>query len=177
MLIASKYEEMYPPEVRDFIWIADNAYSRAEIISMEALMLNKLSYNLGTPLPLHFLRRFSKASSAEAEVHSLSKYLMELSMGCYAMTEFVASEVAAGAMYLARKVLLPAEEAWTAGLKHYSGYDVNHMAPIVTALNKVFITAPNAKQQAVRRKYASTKLLKVSEMPQVEAYCKANAAL
>ena len=28
MLIASKYEEKWPPEVRDFMWVADNAYSQ-----------------------------------------------------------------------------------------------------------------------------------------------------
>lgn len=32
MLIASKYEEIYAPEVRDFVFITDNAYSRSEIL-------------------------------------------------------------------------------------------------------------------------------------------------
>jgi cyclin B len=32
MLIASKYEEIYAPEVRDFVYITDNAYSRVEIL-------------------------------------------------------------------------------------------------------------------------------------------------
>lgn len=32
MLIASKYEEIYAPEVRDFVFITDNAYTREEIL-------------------------------------------------------------------------------------------------------------------------------------------------
>jgi hypothetical protein len=28
MLIASKYEEIYAPEVRDFVYITDNAYTK-----------------------------------------------------------------------------------------------------------------------------------------------------
>ena len=28
MLIASKYEEIYAPEIRDFVYITDNAYTK-----------------------------------------------------------------------------------------------------------------------------------------------------
>lgn len=35
MLIASKYEEIYAPEVRDFVYITDNAYTKEEILQME----------------------------------------------------------------------------------------------------------------------------------------------
>ena len=34
MLIASKYEEMYAPEVGDFVFITDNTYSSEEIRAM-----------------------------------------------------------------------------------------------------------------------------------------------
>lgn len=61
MLIASKYEEMYAPEVRDFVYITDNAYTSAAIRSMEQKMLNDLDFSLGNPLCLHFLRRNSRA--------------------------------------------------------------------------------------------------------------------
>lgn len=61
MLIASKYEEMYAPEVGDFVFITDNTYSSEEIRKMERHMLRTLDYSLGTPLCLHFLRRYSRA--------------------------------------------------------------------------------------------------------------------
>ena len=32
MLIASKYEEIYAPEVRDFVYITDKAYLKEEIL-------------------------------------------------------------------------------------------------------------------------------------------------
>ena len=61
MLLASKYEEMYAPEIADFVYITDNAYTKADIRRMECLVLKTLDFNLGKPLPLHFLRRNSKA--------------------------------------------------------------------------------------------------------------------
>jgi len=42
MLIASKYEEIYAPEVRDFVFITDNAYTREEILQMEMSILTTL---------------------------------------------------------------------------------------------------------------------------------------
>lgn len=63
MLLASKYEEMFAPEVGDFAYITDNAFSRAQIREMEMLILRGLNFDLGRPLPLHFLRRASKAGN------------------------------------------------------------------------------------------------------------------
>jgi cyclin B len=61
MLIASKYEEMYAPEVRDFVYITANTYSSLDIQNMESEMLRALDYSFGNPLCLHFLRRNSRA--------------------------------------------------------------------------------------------------------------------
>ena len=61
MFIASKVEEIYCPEISDFVYITDNAYSSAEIREMELRMLRTLGFNFSRPHPLHFLRRNSKA--------------------------------------------------------------------------------------------------------------------
>ena len=39
MLIASKYEEIYPPECKDYIYVTDNAYSKDELLEMEGIIL------------------------------------------------------------------------------------------------------------------------------------------
>ncbi|CAI5466731.1 unnamed protein product [Closterium sp. Yama58-4] len=64
MLIASKYEEIWAPEVRDFVYISDNAYSRAEVIALEKDMLNALRFQLTVPTPYVFASRFLKAAAA-----------------------------------------------------------------------------------------------------------------
>lgn len=34
MLLAAKYEEIWAPEVRDFVYISDKAYNRSQILEM-----------------------------------------------------------------------------------------------------------------------------------------------
>ena len=46
-------------------------------------ILSSLEFNLGRPLPLNFLRRNSKAGNVDALVHTLAKYVMELTLGMY----------------------------------------------------------------------------------------------
>lgn len=62
MFVASKYEEMYAPEIIDFRYITDNSVTTQDIRAMEILMLRTLKFNLGRPLSIHFLRRYSKAA-------------------------------------------------------------------------------------------------------------------
>ena len=66
MLIASKYEEMYAPQVDDFVFITDQTYSSDKIRSMERRMLKVLDYSFGNPLCLHFLRRYSRAGNVSS---------------------------------------------------------------------------------------------------------------
>ncbi|XP_072004201.1 G2/mitotic-specific cyclin-B2 [Engystomops pustulosus] len=167
LLLASKYEEMYTPEVADFVYITDNAYSASQIREMEILMLRELNFDLGRPLPLHFLRRASKCGSADAEQHTLAKYLMELSLMDYDMVHFRPSEIASAALCLAQKVL--GQDSWGATQQHYTGYTeedlclvMKHMAKNVTKVNKNL-----TKHVAVRNKYASSKLMKISNIPQL----------
>jgi hypothetical protein len=46
MLIASKYEEIYAPEVKDFVYTTAKAYTTQEVLEMECSMLTTLEFNI-----------------------------------------------------------------------------------------------------------------------------------
>ncbi|XP_029353847.1 G2/mitotic-specific cyclin-B2-like [Echeneis naucrates] len=169
MLVACKYEEMYAPEVGDFAYITDNAFTKSQILQMEQMVLETLKFQLGRPLPLHFLRRASKVANSDVERHTLAKYLMELTILDYDMVHYRPSEVAAASLCLAQLLLegLP----WSPTQQHYSTYDEAHLKPIMQhiAKNVVTVTEGRTKFQAVKNKYSSSKLMKISLIPQLQS--------
>ncbi|XP_041835847.1 G2/mitotic-specific cyclin-B2 [Melanotaenia boesemani] len=176
MLVACKYEEMYAPEVGDFAYITDNAFTRSQILEMEQLMLRALNFQLGRPLPLHFLRRASKVANSDVEKHTLAKYLMELTLLDYDMVHYRPSEIAAASLCLSQLLLdgLP----WSPTQQHFSTYDEAHLKPIMQhiAKNVVQVNEGKTKFQAVRNKYSSSKLMKISLIPQLKSPIISNMA-
>lgn len=61
---------------------------------MEKKILQGLEFNLSKPLPIHFLRRFTKAAGTLGDrQYSASKYFMELASIDYEMTKYKPSQV------------------------------------------------------------------------------------
>jgi cyclin B len=58
LFIASKFEEIYSPEVRDFVYITDKAYSAQEVMQMETIMLNTLDFYLTVPTPVIYSKKW-----------------------------------------------------------------------------------------------------------------------
>ncbi|XP_076465626.1 G2/mitotic-specific cyclin-B-like isoform X2 [Babylonia areolata] len=167
MLVASKYEEMFAPEVADFVYITDNAYTKAEIREMERDILRTLNFSFGRPLCLHFLRRNSKAGQVDATKHTLAKYLMELTVTEYDMVHLLPSLIAAAALYLSIKLL--DNSPWTPTLEFYSTYTEDQVLPIAAKMASLVVKAETSKQTAIRNKYSTSKLMKISQIPELKS--------
>ena len=85
MQLASKYEENrpYSLKVAEMVDITDDSVTKAQIRAMERLMLTTLKFDLGRPLPLHFLRRASKAANV-----SLSTKLFQTTATMFTCTQY-----------------------------------------------------------------------------------------
>lgn len=93
LFIAAKYEELFPPDLAEFVYLTDNTYTRDEVLRMEMHILKKLKFELAQPLAIHFLRRFSKAAHSNVKIHDMSKYFIELSAVDYELSEILPSQV------------------------------------------------------------------------------------
>lgn len=163
MLIASKYEEIWAPEVRDFVYISDRAYTKEQILAMEKRILNTLKFDLTVPTANTFLCRFLKAAgrSYEKDLAVCAAYLVELSLPDYSMLKFAYSEVAAAAVLVASR-MLDFDDVFPASLQRHSGYQPTELRACAQALERLLTKAPNASLVAVFKKYSSTKYQEVA---------------
>lgn len=174
MFIASKYEEMYSPDISDFVYITDQAYTKSDILRMEMLIVKVLDYSFGRPLPIHFLRRYSKAGKAHPLHHTMAKYFLEECLICYEMCHYPPSLIAAAALYLAFLIIGNEEEdegkvIWTDTLIYYSTYKKDDVLPAVREIAGMVVKAEESKYQAVRKKYVQVKHMKVSIRPELKS--------
>lgn len=167
MFVAAKYEEMYIPPIRDFVYITDNAYTKLELRRMEVAILKALDFTLGRPSSLHFLKRNSKAGEVDGLAYTLAKYLMELAIIEYDMAHYAPSLLSAAALCLSMKILY--NMPWTTTLVHYSKYEEKDLKPLMGKLARIALKAETQKLQAIRQKFASSKFMKISCNPKLRS--------
>jgi len=172
MFIASKVEEMYAPEITDFVYITDGAYTVEEIKATELKMLQSLNFNVSRPLPLHFLRRNSKAGDVDMMQHGVAKFVMEVCLTEYDLAHHPPSLIAAAALLLSLRVLqpeTPLATAWSSTLSYYSTYTARQLVPLVQRMAAAVVKAIDTKApfKAVTLKYKAKKYLGVSDLPEL----------
>ena len=82
LLIASKYEEIYPPEISSFVYITDNAYKIEDLLNFELKILESLEYDVTYPTPLRYMEiLIVKLGLNKDEIfYHKMQYLLELSL-------------------------------------------------------------------------------------------------
>jgi transcription initiation factor TFIIIB Brf1 subunit/transcription initiation factor TFIIB len=113
LLIATKYEEIYPVPIKEFVIISDDTYTKEEIIKMERSILTTLEFNITIPSSYWFLQRFCKVAKSQSKLMHLANYLIELTLIEARMLAFCPSNIAASALFLATKILYREMGHWT----------------------------------------------------------------
>ena len=162
MLLASKYEEIWAPEVRDFVYISDKAYTREQIIEMEKDMLSELGFHLTVPTPFHFLSRFFKAAGADKQMQLLSNFLVECALVDYGALKFSNSMLAASCVYVAMRCLNKGR--WDANMKIHTRYAESDILECADAVSRLQRAAPTANLSAVYKKYSNDKFMAVAKI-------------
>nr|XP_023919243.1 G2/mitotic-specific cyclin S13-7-like [Quercus suber]POF01853.1 g2/mitotic-specific cyclin s13-6 [Quercus suber] len=163
MLMASKYEEIWPPEVNDFVHLSDRAYTHEQVLTMEKTILGKLEWTLTVPTPYVFLARFIKASIPDKELESMVYFLAELGIMHYTIM-YCPSMIAASAVYVAR-CTLKKTPTWNETLRLYTGFSEPQLMDCAKQLVSFHAMSVKSKLQAVYRKYSNPERGAVSLLP------------
>ncbi|KAK7274731.1 hypothetical protein RIF29_15828 [Crotalaria pallida] len=164
MLMASKYEEIWPPEVNDFVCLSDRAYTHEQILVMEKIILGKMEWTLTVPTPFVFLVRFIKASVPDQELENMAHFLSELGMMQYATLMYCPSMIAASAVFAAR-CTLNKTPIWNETLKLHTGYSQEQLMDCARLLVSFHCTIGNSKLKVVYRKFSDPQRGAVAMLP------------
>jgi len=172
MFLASKYEEIYAPECRDFVYISDKAYTREQILAAETLILAQLEFRLTAPTPLVFLQRLVKVAGLVNKPRSkedlLANYFVEMALQDYSMLQYPPATIAAAAVSLALKTV--GSPAWSPELEHHGRITAEGLRPCVRDMHALHVAASTNSLQAVRKKYAQEKQGAVSGIPPAASF-------
>ncbi len=72
---------------------------------MERDILTSLDFNITSPSAYRFVERFIKLSASDDLIMNFSRYIIELTLIETSMYKWRTSQIAASAVYVARKVL------------------------------------------------------------------------
>jgi hypothetical protein len=183
LLIASKYEEIYPPELRDLVYICDRAYTRNEvrffrstrahnssnqctfqtsnlclpflqIIAMEETILKTLEYQITIPSAHAFLVRYLKAAHADKKIVQLSCYILDGTLQSYNLLHYLPSQLAAAAVFIARRTV--GRNSWSPTLLKYAVYCEEEIIPVARAV-LAEKSSTSTELRAVNKKYTSSR--------------------
>lgn len=102
MVIAAKYQEIYPPTIEDFVYMTDDAYSKPQVIWMEEYLLRELDYAINFPTPNYFLEVFTRAIGIPDQLHVINgaAYLVDLAILIHQEQTFLPSTISISALKL-----------------------------------------------------------------------------
>ena len=81
MLIAWKYQEIYPPSLNEVVQITETPFGVNEVIQMETHLLQILDFSFTFPTPMSFVETFMQALQVtDLPTELYTRFLLEMSL-------------------------------------------------------------------------------------------------
>lgn len=162
LFICNKYEEIYPPELKDHVYITDQTYTKEEIIKMEENILNKLNFDISYPTSLRYLEvYYAKMEDNDKVIFFFSRYLMELSLVEYDMLKYTNGEIALSAYYLSYKIKYGGVGCPGAFAKTFE-FDEERIKSCIQDLTNLLAREDESELKAVKNKFSMEEYLNVA---------------
>jgi len=167
LLISTKYEEIYPPELKDLLTVSENKFTRAEVLKMEKEILVTLQFDLTSPSAYRFLERFRKLSSLvgnDDKVFFFAQYIQEISLLDASLLKYNASEIAAASLILSSKSIKKVN-VWNREMERATNYTDEYLQPIAEDV-KSFVLEVNPKfLTTLKYKFSKQEFKEVASIP------------
>ena len=161
MWIAWKYEEIYAPEIKDFVYITDNAYTQKNILELEYEVLRALEFNLTSPSSYRFLERYAKLVNTDQRTFNLAWYLIEIPLIEYKMIKYKPSLISSAALFVAHKIQKKSIR-WNERMQETTTYSENDLRPCAKDLWILLYGIEKISLKAVKKKFSDKRFDEVS---------------
>jgi hypothetical protein len=168
LLIAAKSGEIYPPTVNDLVLLADKSFTGIALSRMEASLFSVVQFHVDPILPSMFLKRFLRLVNPDDKLSMLAYFILEASLMDQDFVGVLPSKVAAGATCLA-VTLERGPGNWGPREEVNTGYLAADLIGIVQKLLQTIATLATGRFHAIRKKYATPSMFKVSAMSYPES--------
>ena len=162
LFIAGKYNDIYPPESKDYSYITDDAYTKKEVVEMEMEILKQLNYTITFPTQYNFLEIYKKLLNMDDKTFHLSFYLIDICFINYKMIKYKPSFLAAAACLLSFR-LLKIYDNWEE-FENITGYNVNELYDCVIKMAELIEKQKNTKLKGVYKKFSSEIFSEIAKM-------------
>ena len=163
MFIASKYEEIYPPELHDFLYLCGDKYKKKEILLYEIHILEKLNFDILCVNPFIFLDRYYLLYEVEnKQIYFMAQMLIELCYFSLDLMKYGSDLLAHSMLFLAMKIKNN-KLGYSNKFKLYSGFTDNDVKNVIKSFWYFCKEFREDRFPSILKKYSKKKYLNVSE--------------
>lgn len=162
LLISAKFEEVYPPQVKDLVYVTDKAYTGDDILQMEVCILRALNFNVCYPTSMHFLERYCSVNDCTDAHRDLAQYLLELTLVEYKMLKYSPSHLASASILLSNKLLR--RPAWAPLAVQQTQMTESMLKSCAKEICNILESAETSPLTAVRKKFSQQKHHSVAKL-------------
>ena len=166
ILISTKYEEIYPPEMHDLLSVSENKFTKSNVLEMEFKILKALDFDFTQPSIYRFLERFRKISPVnnDDQTFFFAQYISEICLLDTYLLKYKPSEIAAASLILAAGVTKNSRMIWNKDMERITGMKLEQLYEAIDDVRD-FAQEVNPKfLQTLRYKFMKPQYLEVASL-------------
>ena len=105
LFISSKYEEIYYPDIKDWVEITGGKYTEDQILKMEDLIVGSLDFHLLPIYPYAFYEIICLKLGIEKEDFFLGALILEIALFDYALVKYKSSTICESVIIMLMKIV------------------------------------------------------------------------
>ncbi|MCP9258677.1 G2/mitotic-specific cyclin-A [Dirofilaria immitis] len=153
LLLASKFEEIYPPSMKEFARITAYTFHETEIIRMERIVFARLEYQLLAPTSWWFASRLIRMARVPRIIYYMMRYLLELALLDHTFLDFRPSVIGAASFFLSNVIFKSDYLLWITE----TDIGLDELRLPARKMLELFHEVPNKNYCSVFEKYAAEK--------------------